>query len=286
MAPRGAALVPRLAVACALPGARVGLAGCGDEDDPGMAASRPRVPGAGGAFCVGARGRSARSTRCSRPAGRPAGDPADPRAPGRDARGPVRRRRAALPGPGASFSSSAGDTIWSFRVRAGVQVSGRIAAERRRGARQRQALADHARGPSADARPLRGGRPAARPRSLLPRAPRPGLPLRACRAAADRESSRRARSTSTSGDGAPSCARESRTGTGPFELRERELRARRSSPATWRGGERARPGAGAGSGSLPGGGRRRRAPRPARRGRRAGRRRARSRAGAEARASP
>ncbi len=118
----GAALVPRLAVACALalvPAS--GVAGCGEEDVPTPAPSSPTAPGAGGPLAWALEEYPdeldpVRATsRADELVTRQIHEPLVETLVG--PYGAVRR----APGLALSVSSAADDTIWSFRIRPGVK---------------------------------------------------------------------------------------------------------------------------------------------------------------------
>ena len=226
----GAALVPRLAVACALalvPAS--GVAGCGEEDVPTPAPSSPTAPGAGGPLAWALRGVSGRARpRPGDLSGGRAGDAPDPRAAGRDARGALRRGPPrARPGALGELGRRRHDLELSDPPRG--QVPGRDPAHGRRRPGQRQPLADHVRRAGADARPVRGRRPPARPGAVLPRRARP-LVRGPALAASDRASSRPRRSRTPVARG-PSCAARRAPGPGRSSC-ARATPARCSSPAT------------------------------------------------------
>jgi len=193
------------------------LAGCGG-DEPGAASSAPAAPGDGGTFVWGVPQPAGEidpllaTTRADRLVTRQIHEPlvATLAGPFGDAR--------RLAGLAASFGASAGDTIWSFRVREGVRFQ--------------------------DGTPLNAGAVLANGRRwlttpegqrLLPNlfavdAPRPDL-VRFFLRSPDQDFPFELSEPQTgivsprafdvaSGDGA-SVDRESRSGTGPFELRER-----------------------------------------------------------------
>ncbi len=196
------------------------LAGCGGDDDPGMAASAPAVPGDGGTFSWAIPGPVSEidpllaTSRGDQLVTRQIHEPLVATLAGPF--GDVRR----LPGLAASFSSSAGDTIWSFRVRAGVRFqdgsplnAGAVLANGRRWLTTPEGQQ-------------------AMPNLFAVDAPRPDL-VRFFLKGPDQDFpfelsvpqtgivSPRAFDVA-SGDGA-SVERESRSGTGPFELRERSI---------------------------------------------------------------
>ncbi len=117
----GSATLARRALALGALGFGLVLAGCGGDGTIGAASAVPAVPGDGGTFAWGV-AEPARdldplgaTTRADQLATRQIHEPivATLAAPFGDAR--------RLPGLAASFGSSAGDTIWSFRVRRGVR---------------------------------------------------------------------------------------------------------------------------------------------------------------------
>ena len=213
---------------------------------PAAVRTSPRPGGAGHARPrrrrrpgVGARrGPRARSTRCGRRSrADQLRDPADPRAAGRDLAGPFGAARRAAGAGGCRSSSSADDTIWSFRLRPGVRFQDGIATERRRRARQRPSAGSRRPRAGADAGPVRGRRAAPRPGALLPRASRPGL-SRATVGAADRDRLAKARIGPSPRSG---LRRESRSGTGAVRASRARRRDDPGGPQPRLVGNRARP---------------------------------------------
>ena len=207
------------------------------DDDPGMAASAPRGPRRRRRPAWAIPRPTARSIRCSPPAARDQLVTRQIHEPlVATLAGPFGDARR-LPGLAASFSSSAGRHDLELPRARGGAVSGR-GSPLNAGAvlANGRALAHDARGPAGDARPLRGRRPAPGSRSLLPRAPRPATSPSSFRCRR-RESSRRARSTSPRATGRRSSGSRADRNRARSSCASAAWR-RRSSPATWRGGER------------------------------------------------
>jgi peptide/nickel transport system substrate-binding protein len=216
----GAAPTPRLIVACvlALAAALMG-AGCGEEDVATPAASSPATPGPGGALAWALAETPDEldpllaSTRADQLVTRQIHEPLVETLAGPF--GDVRR----LPGLSLSANPSAGDTIWSFAIRPGVEFQDgtpvNAGAVQANGTRWLTTAAGRALMPDLFAVDA--------PRPDLVRffleAPDPDFPDRLGSPRTGIVSPRAM--TDESGMGA-SLRRDTRTGTGPFELRESE----------------------------------------------------------------